>query len=656
MPRKIEELLREEKNEAYYELATTLMLLFDDLENGNNGKYKRLIRAEDIAPYWNALYLLSGYDDKTKKNSVNVQQAVNTLGDFNAFLFQTKAVPEGGYKSNFQILNDADKRINNPGKLLYFLYIINNDFDLKIRFDAEEMQENSGPIIRQNHKKNDIKKNDLKSNEEIEKENKSFQPYTIKREDLRTNEEIEEEEKKNKQTEKKKKSDEKENNFGLVQGNDTNVNIIEEDIENNSSESSEEIEISLDKEDDGTSVVIGEEDALFNQELYAYEWIDIFRKNYNKDPNENPQLIAARIFATRILVNSVRGDKSTLKEKVSGRDIDMLAEALMNNKTFKDFTETAGDRRLRKLIGKYGHGGVLEDKFKEYIINLPAGKLENDRILDRFMPRIIDRIDVLKQRVKKCPANRGCKREIAEVILLRQMGNAVRRDPETLVGRIPTVTSLPKAVSSVTNTEAAASVSFNQNLRRDLAEGHGGLMIENMNAKTDNSPEKKFLGEVGKTISTEYMFNELQHEADYTLQLMYTNKEKGSKNTNEMKRLCRNAKEILAKAIILSADLSRANRKAAPEVGIKGKQLQIGMKYALKNKYFNDMFNTKEGPDKLITELQEFYEVPNPEAYAAGKLHTLQEMAAADKLNKEMGNKNPETQTQINGQSKIISI
>ena len=113
-----------------------------------------------------------------------------------------------------------------------------------------------------------------------------------------------------------------------------------------------------------------------------------------------------KIMAARMLADSVRGKRDRLDSKlITEEDVNKKAAELKNKALMNDFLEKlkGNPELMEKAVSaaKKGHGGGLDDLFKDYIKNLPAAGFKNQKGLERFMPSGLVRIDVLKEKAKE---------------------------------------------------------------------------------------------------------------------------------------------------------------------------------------------------------------------------------------------------------------
>lgn len=234
----------------------------------------------------------------------------------------------------------------------------------------------------------------------------------------------------------------------------------------------------------------GDPDATFS----AAEWIEAHKRSIKQNGQKywKPQgsiFCIARIMAARQLSNSTRGKVSTLNKKLTARQIDEQALKLMANDNFYSFVEqlTKDESKLTSMLTKrYTHGGKLDDMFTKYMCSLPAGEMRNDPILERWMPTVKDRIEVLQKQagsaIKKND-DETVQKAAVEIMLLRSMAQ-VRRGGEGLKVKVPVSDEKigKMNLSLGTRVDAADYATQEQLKKADVAKyvrvGHGGKMAE----------------------------------------------------------------------------------------------------------------------------------------------------------------------------------
>ena len=149
----------------------------------------------------------------------------------------------------------------------------------------------------------------------------------------------------------------------------------------------------------------------------AAKWIEEWQKELKtargKDKENHVdalQKTVAKIIAVRTLTDARRNDASSLKKAFTKSAIDEKVDELMASEHFSDFVEglTAQDKladnaelsaKVDAAVTK-GHGGGVEDLFRDYLAKLPPGKLQNDPRISRNMPTVKERIESLQDQAK----------------------------------------------------------------------------------------------------------------------------------------------------------------------------------------------------------------------------------------------------------------
>ena len=247
----------------------------------------------------------------------------------------------------------------------------------------------------------------------------------------------------------------------------------------------------------------------------AAKWIEAFKKDFRSNPEQfrqqpgYPMEQIARIMAARELSKSVRGKASTLGEKLYGDEIEKHAAEIMENKSFKDFAaKLSKGENLSKVEAvftkKFSHGGELDDMFRDYLTKRPAGELENDPKLKRWMPTVKQRVEFLQSEAAKVQKeNKTPYKEAAEILLLRQAAE-VKRGGKGLEANVPVigekgVTSLQASVKNYTDDPKFKAAFDQPDVKKYILSGHGGEMAERYNKQPEAKKiEQKNEQEVGK--------------------------------------------------------------------------------------------------------------------------------------------------------------
>ncbi len=647
MPKSVQDFLNEKNgNLTYSNLGSTLVILQDTMrEDARLNNKELLIERKKLEEYANALKYLGGRN----KDEAGITKSIETLKDFGEYLAQ---VPKrnGNTESNFQLLCSASYTFEGWDQFMAFMENIkkvNQDLNLGISTEKKEFEldakkykapanfrygeDNSSSDNEDSYDtlKNDSFDENVNNNDNNEKDDNDVQV-----EDLDADDDEYEDENKNENENENENLLKKDNREEKLNNSDPNKTVIY----NKKTEKKDNIFEVEDSSSEDSSVYDSDDNDLTNEALLdksdtALNWIDGFKEDA-KEKGEDYRLIAARIFAARILVDSVPGSKSSLKKQVNGIEIDRVAKQLMDNVTFSEFVNGMKKSELKEYIGKYGHGGKLEEKFKNYILHLEAGQLHNDKILDRFMPRVIDRIDVLKGYARKKGSAANQSAEIIETIALRTMIGAKRNQPETLIYKIPTSGySLPNLVDSLASSDAGYSIGNNENVKKDMLEGHGGQMMVNLWTKAQNSPgsyAQELMEDIVEPAKPGKQYERLQTRARGIVQQI--TKEcrvpKDKRDTLKLRTLGLEAREILAEAIAIhnymSVDKNYPNNM--PKTYAQNqKALQKGVEILTKNDVFKKTLFPQNTIQNHFDELNKL--IINPSEYAAEANQRIREAA-----------------------------
>ncbi len=184
------------------------------------------------------------------------------------------------------------------------------------------------------------------------------------------------------------------------------------------------------------------------------------------------------VFAARTEANAERDNIDGLKAaKISKGKVDFVKGSFAKNHLVQEYFEQNG-AEVKRLIKK-GHGGELEESFKKFLLNQPAGKLENDPALQRYMPTYSQRIKALQKKAKTLQGNESLE-TMAEITILRNMAKTQRKKKARLEKTIAcdASLSLSKSVDILANKTAFNRLAVEA--LGDLQSGHGGAMVDTM--------------------------------------------------------------------------------------------------------------------------------------------------------------------------------
>ncbi|MBP3238797.1 MAG: hypothetical protein J6M24_06970 [Lachnospiraceae bacterium] len=224
----------------------------------------------------------------------------------------------------------------------------------------------------------------------------------------------------------------------------------------------------------------------------AKDWIELYQRAYMEKKDKKPEdlkNLVVSVFAIRTLVNAQRDDVSGLKEKKASEfDVLKKIEEFKNTKSaltsYVDKFDT--DAELRDKVNnaikspKKGHGGAVEEMFKKHLLNESTGYLRNDKFMERYLPKVKDRIEVLQERAKTLRKQKATPTmEIAEILALRNIVVANRKDKSSLNKTIPTEgRKLDEEVKKLYESQRFKTIANTKDVLDNIGDGHGGLMVD----------------------------------------------------------------------------------------------------------------------------------------------------------------------------------
>lgn len=182
--------------------------------------------------------------------------------------------------------------------------------------------------------------------------------------------------------------------------------------------------------------------------------------------------LSAELLATRRSVGAVRGKKDSLETAMDSKLLESNYQALTKSECFRDYIRN--NRIQAVAAATAGHGGALEDRFREHVAGLKALPEE---VPSFFIPNAQERIEGIQKQLKKQPQPSEEDRVAycAQILAARQNVNAIRKDKKSLAGKPD-----PAAVNKAANTLANCDT-FKKYIADHAAEaihaatsGHGG--------------------------------------------------------------------------------------------------------------------------------------------------------------------------------------
>ena len=166
--------------------------------------------------------------------------------------------------------------------------------------------------------------------------------------------------------------------------------------------------------------------------------IDVLKKKIQDNPNPTPeqkQKLYAELLATRSAVSAVRGNAKSLNGTVDPVKLSQEREKISKSSAFQAFLQDSTRSAAVRAAALTGHGGALEDEFKDYVQNLDV--MPQD-VPDRYMPTAYDRIEALQKKIREpdFPQKENAADLYVELIAAREAVNAQRGKSDTLKVRL----------------------------------------------------------------------------------------------------------------------------------------------------------------------------------------------------------------------------
>ena len=347
-------------------------------------------------------------------------------------------------------------------------------------------------------------------------------------------------------------------------------------------------------------LVGGLEDLNEAPQKTAARYIKDVRRSNISSPEDLAENVL-KIMAARIIADSVRHKKDRLVSTFVTEDqIDDKVSEMKENATYKRFyDDIINNAEFRnKVTNAYGyikvdgrgHGGRIDDLFREYAKNVPPGELDNSEIMQRYMPSVKDRIEVLQKQFKAhneayvytathIPKDRNAivvgeddpnKQAMAKIMIeitkLRTISNAIRKQKSSLEKPIPVSNpTLSQEVSADYSTDYMIGLTgiVTETTMASAVLGHGGELVEDLRTECVNKesllhPELKKLIMTG---SIRERIRELQKEAK-GLSEWYSN---GVVTQKDERRFRRDCKKVLAEYLFLDGITRGQGQDAAPQ-------------------------------------------------------------------------------------------
>lgn len=256
--------------------------------------------------------------------------------------------------------------------------------------------------------------------------------------------------------------------------------------------------------------------------------------DYNGKSEQEKLALAAELMATREVVQAVRGDKSSLTKPVDPAKLNEAVTRWTGCKAFQDFVKD--DPAQVRDGATAGHGGLLGDKFKEYVLN--RDMVEGDVPID-FMPTAAARLEVLQKKLRDTEDLTPEQKQqlYAELMATRGAVEAVRGKAKSLNKPVDPVILAQEREKL---TKSAAFQSFIQDdtlsaeVRTAALDGHGGALedkfkeyVTSLDALPDDLPARYMPTALERTEALQKKikaegFPEKENAADLYCELMAT--------------------------------------------------------------------------------------------------------------------------------------
>lgn len=208
----------------------------------------------------------------------------------------------------------------------------------------------------------------------------------------------------------------------------------------------------------------------------AMKRIEILQKKIkNAKDLKTRQALALELMATRKSIEAKRGDKKSLDKDFDPKVMRTKLEAMAKDDLYKGFMAKTPEKILLSAA-EDGHGGALEDLFKDYLANiehLPANAPKE------YMPNGDERISNLQDKVgQKAFENISDERKeglYIEILATRLCLEAKRNQPETLHKPIDPV-ELNKQIAKLKKCKMLKDFIAKDpaKARKLIQQGHGG--------------------------------------------------------------------------------------------------------------------------------------------------------------------------------------
>ena len=220
--------------------------------------------------------------------------------------------------------------------------------------------------------------------------------------------------------------------------------------------------------------------------------LEALQKQIQRSGDDSPETRMQRyaeLIATRAAVNAVRKKSSSLDTQIDPVELDKQRETLLKSQTFKNFVNDENQAGALRAAALEGHGGALEDKFREYVKNQPV--LGED-IPARYMPNGLERAEALQAKIKEPGFDESPNRAdiYVELMATRDAVGAVRGKADSL--KVPVdPQSLARAREQWNKCESFKAFVTDEyageEAKKAAVAGHGGALLDKFKEEVNNS-------------------------------------------------------------------------------------------------------------------------------------------------------------------------
>ena len=239
---------------------------------------------------------------------------------------------------------------------------------------------------------------------------------------------------------------------------------------------------------------LGGENALKNIDNLKERFKDPSYNDKNVVADEKREMVAA-IMASRMAVNSKRGDSSSLEKPIDEAKFKKHFQNLLNNDGFKRFVDSTPTSKLRDALSG-GHGGALEDQFRKF----NTEQTIVPQTSKRHAPTALERIDFLKKAMKARNLPEDRKADLVKEIMATRLAvDAVQNQKSSLkkpVDAQKIEEARKKLESNKTFTDMLKDPKKLAAMEKALKSGHGGAIERYVQKETalkedfnENNPE-----------------------------------------------------------------------------------------------------------------------------------------------------------------------